>query len=123
MLLLPERSLALVVCELENFLQVSLLRDCTVMYPCCRSTASTTRLANSSSRGRSNWSAWTTTPGPRSSSTATGREEEARTKWLIVADQMGNHLEVLDVNPTNGTLSPRQVVPTQPQPSFVWFGY
>ena len=51
------------------------------------------------------------------------REEEAKTKWLIVADQMGNHLEVLDVNPTNGTLSPRQVVPTQPQPSFVWFGY
>ena len=72
MLLLPERSLILVVCELENFLQVSLPRDCTVMYPCCRSTASTTRLGNSSSRRRSNWSAWTTTPGPRSSSTPTG---------------------------------------------------
>ena len=51
------------------------------------------------------------------------REEEAKPKWLIVADQMVNHLEVLDVNPTNGTLSPRQVVPTQPQPSYVWFGY
>ena len=60
---------------------------------------------------------------PRHMTIFRGPEGKVKPQWLIVADQMGNHLEVLDVSPTNGTLSPRQVISTPPQPSFVYFDY
>ena len=42
-----------------------------------------------------------------------------KNKWLVVADQKGNHLELLTVNSTDGTLTAGQIVPTAPGPSWV----
>ena len=47
------------------------------------------------------------------------QDEYYKDKWLVVADQMGNHLELLTVNTTDGTLTAGPIVATPPGPSWV----
>ena len=152
MLVIPERNISLVVCELENFLQVHSLDNKTgqltlkkeVSLVSVKNNAGAEILLHHnrkwvyvSSRGVGTVVVFhlldndqvlekvqefrLTGTWPRHMSIYQD-EDLLKYKWLVVADQMGNHLEILNVNKTDGTLTAAgPVVPTPPGPSWVNF--
>ena len=148
MLLIPERNISLVVCELENFLQVHSLDNKTgqltlkkeVSLVSVKNNAGAEILLHHnrkwvyvSSRGVGTVVVFhlvdndqvvekvqefrLTGTWPRHMAIYQG--DYYKNKWLVVADQKGNHLELLTVNSTDGTLTAGQIVPTAPGPSWV----
>ena len=151
MLVVPERKIALVVCELENVLQVHSLDNKTGQLSLMKELSLVSVKNNAgaeivlhhnrkwvyvSSRGVGTVVVFhlldndqvvekvqefrLTGTWPRHMSIY--KYEDTKYKWLVVADQMGDHLEVLTVNQKDGTLTAAgPVVPTPPGPSWVNF--